>query len=64
MQTTPRHAMHLAEVIQMAMRQPLPKQKYGESGFVQETAPYPVLAATAGVGLLLAGGLFLLSRDR
>lgn len=64
MHGTPRHAMHLAEVIQMAMHQPLPtrKSKYIETGFVQKSPSYPVLTATAGAGLLLAGGWFLLSR--
>ncbi len=64
MHGTPRHAMHLAEVIQMAMHQPSTtrKSKYIETGFVQKDPPYPVLTATGAAGLLLAGGLFLLSR--
>jgi FAD/FMN-containing dehydrogenase/Fe-S oxidoreductase len=64
MQTTPRHAMHLAEVIQMAMHQPITARKFVEADFVQEMPPYPVLAASAGASLLLASGLFLLSRSK
>ncbi|HXR76929.1 MAG TPA: heterodisulfide reductase-related iron-sulfur binding cluster, partial [Bryobacteraceae bacterium] len=61
---TKRRGMHLAEVIQMALHQPLPprKSKYVEAGFVQERPSYPVMTATAGAGMLLAGGLYLLSR--
>jgi Fe-S oxidoreductase len=64
MHGTRRHALHMAEVMQMAMHQPLPKRrgKYVEAGFVQEPASYPLLTATAGLGLLVAGGLAMLSR--
>lgn len=55
--------MHLAEVVQMAMHQPLEKRKYIETGFVQERAPYPTLAMGAAGGIALAGGLYLLSKD-
>lgn len=66
MHGTPRHAMHLAEVIQMALHQPLParRSKYVESGFVQETPSYPALTAAAGAGMLLAGGMYFLSRGQ
>lgn len=53
--------MHFAEVIQMALRQPLdlhPKQ-FIETGFVEENTAYPELKVTVGAGLLLAGGLLL-----
>ena len=64
MHGTPRHALHLAEVIQMGMRQPPTpaKKKYIETGFFQEPATYPALTATAGAGLLLAGGLLWLNK--
>jgi Fe-S oxidoreductase len=63
MHGTPRHAMHLAEVIQMALHQPLPspRRKYIELGFVQEQPSYPAVTATAAASLL-AGGLLLFSR--
>lgn len=65
MHGTPRHAMHLAEVIQMAMHQPLPpRKKYVESGFVQAEPSYPALTATAAAGLLLGAGLLLLSTSK
>lgn len=67
MHGTRRHAMHLAEVIQMALRQPLdlrPRQ-FIEAGFVQENPAYPALTATVGTGLLVAGGvLFEILRRR
>lgn len=58
---TPRHAMHLAEVIQMALRQSetQPTKKYIESGFVQEEPSYPLAAAGVGAGLILAAGILL-----
>jgi FAD/FMN-containing dehydrogenase/Fe-S oxidoreductase len=61
---TPRHALHLAEVIQMARHQ-MPQQRekrYVEMGWVQETPSYPALTATVGAGLLLAGGLLFTRR--
>lgn len=66
MHATARHGMHLAEVIQMALHQPLPprKNKYIEKGFVQEDPPYPFATATAGAGLLAGAALFLISRYR
>ncbi len=66
MHGTRRHGMHLAEVIQMALHQPAPvrKNKFVESGWVQEEPSYPLLTATASAGLLLAGGLFLMSKVR
>ncbi len=64
MHGTQRHGMHLAEVIQMALHQPVPvrKNRAIETGWVQETPSYPIMTATAGAGLLIAGGLFLLSK--
>jgi Fe-S oxidoreductase len=58
-----RHGMHLAEVIQMALHQPMPtpKNKYIEIGWVQERPSYPVLTAAASAGMLLAASLFLFS---
>jgi hypothetical protein len=57
--------MHFAEVIQMAMHQPLPPlKKYIETGFVQPEPSYRALTATAGAGLLLGAGLFLLSTSK
>ncbi len=62
---TPRHAMHLAEVIQMALRQPDAQstKKYIESGFVQEEPSYPLAAAGVGAGLILAAGILLAARQ-
>jgi hypothetical protein len=63
MHATPRHAMHLAEVIQMALHQPLPeRRKYVESGFVQQEPSYPALTAAAGLSVLVASGLYLFSQ--
>ncbi len=66
MHGTERHGMHLAEVIQMALHQPVPvrKNRAIETGWVQETPSYPIMTATAGAGLLIAGGLFLFSKTR
>ncbi len=60
MHGTRRHGVHLAEVLQMALHQPLPAKKYIETGWVQEPAGYPVMTAAAGAGLLAAGGMFLI----
>ena len=61
---TRRHGMHLAEVIQMALHQPLPApKKYVESDWVQLEPGYPVMAAAAA-GALIAGGVTLWSRIR
>lgn len=64
MHGTPRHAMHMAEVIQMAMHQPLNarRTKYVETGFVQERPSYPLMQAAFGAGLLLASGWLLASK--
>jgi hypothetical protein len=63
MHGTRRHGMHLAEVIQMALHQPLPrKKKYIETGWVQEEPAYPVTTAAAGAGLLIASGMLLMNR--
>ena len=61
---TRRHALHLAELIQMAMRQPLDlnPSKFIESGFVQEKPSSPVLPAALGAGMMLATGWLLSSR--
>ncbi len=58
-QSTRRHGMHFAEVIQMALHEPVPpSRRFVEAGWVQEEPPYPV-AAAASAGLLIAGGLAL-----
>jgi Fe-S oxidoreductase len=63
MHGTRRHGMHLAEVIQMALHQPLARRKtYIETGWVQEESSYPVIAAAATAGLLAAGGMLLMNR--
>lgn len=64
MHATPRHALHLAEVIQMALHQPLPSRKarYIEAGFVQEEAAYPAVSAAAGLSVLMASGLYLFAQ--
>lgn len=66
MHGTRRHAMHLAEVIQMGLQQPLePASKhYAEAGFVQEEPSYPAFTASLGLGLLLAGGWMLAARQK
>ncbi len=63
MHGTRRHGMHIAEVIQMALRQPLSQpKKYIETGWVQERPAYPLLTAATGAGLLAAGALLLVNR--
>ncbi len=66
-QTTPRQALHLAEVLQMALHQPLKRSgKYVEDGYVQEEPAYSALTtagAAVGIGLLLAGGTYWLTRN-
>lgn len=66
MHGTRRKALHLAEVIQMAMRQPLhlESKRFIETGFVQEEPSYPVLKVTLGAALLVASGFLLSSRRR
>jgi hypothetical protein len=65
MHGTRRHGMHLAEVIQMALHQPLPRKKqYIETGWVQEEPSSSLLAAAASAGLLAAGGMMLMSLMR
>src|SRR5579884_400113 len=57
MHGTRRHGMHIAEVIQMALHQPLPPpRKYIETGWVQEEPAYPFMTIAAA-GALLAGGM-------
>jgi hypothetical protein len=57
--------MHLAEVIQMALHQPLPPRKqYIEMGWVQEEPSSTLVTAAAAAGLLAAGGMFLMSMMR
>lgn len=64
MHGTSRRGMHLAEVIQMALHQPVPKpKKYIEAGWVQDKPGYPVLAA-ASTGALIAGGVALWNHFR
>jgi FAD/FMN-containing dehydrogenase/Fe-S oxidoreductase len=67
-QTTDRKALHLAQVLQMALREGPqgPKGELPERGYVEEPARPRVgrlIAAAAGVGLLV-GGLALLRRWR
>jgi Fe-S oxidoreductase len=63
MHGTRRHGMHLAEVLQMALRQPLPQRhRYIETGWIQEEPSYPAMTAAAGAGLLVAGGVLLMNR--
>ena len=64
MHGTTRHGMHLAEVIQMALHQPLPPpKKYIETEWVQKEPGYPVMTAAAA-GLLIASGVALWNRVR
>lgn len=59
---TRRHGMHLAEVIQMALHQPLPrKRRYIEIGWVEEEPSYSLVTAMAGAGLLIASGMLLIT---
>jgi FAD/FMN-containing dehydrogenase/Fe-S oxidoreductase len=63
MHATPRRALHLAEVIQMALHQPLPeRRKYVESGFVQAEPSYPAVTAAAGLSVLMASGMYLFAQ--
>ena len=65
MHGTRRHGMHLAEVIQMALHQPLaPKKKFIETGWVQEEPSYPLITAAAGASLLAVGGMLLMNRTK
>lgn len=66
MHGTRRHGMHLAEVIQMALRQPLPprKRRFIEIGWVQEEPAYPLAPVATGASLLLAGSYLLLAKNR
>ena len=61
-QGTRRRAMHIAEVLQMALHQPLPPSKgYSETGHVQAVPSNVALNAAltaASAGLLLAGGMW------
>lgn len=61
MHGTRRKALHLAEVLQMAMRQPLDlrRNEYIEAQFVQDEPAYPVLTAALGAGALLAAGFMM-----
>ena len=53
----------LAEVIQMALHQRLPRKlRYIEIGRVEEEPSYPLVTAMAGAGLLLVGGMLLMDR--
>lgn len=64
MHGTRRHGMHLAEVIQMALHQPLPPpKKYIETGWVQPEPGYPVMTAAAA-GVLVVSGVALWNRMR
>jgi hypothetical protein len=61
MHGTRRKALHLAEVIQMGLRQPLnlDAKKFVETGFVQKEPSYPVLTAAMGTALIAAAGWLL-----
>jgi hypothetical protein len=63
---TRRKALHLAEVIHMATRQPLDLElnRFIETGFVQEEPYHPLLKITAEAGLLLAGGFLIAAQLR
>ncbi len=64
MHGTRRHGMHLAEVVQMALHQPLPPpKKYIETDWIQPEPAYPVMTAAAA-GVLVAGGVALWNRMR
>jgi len=56
---TQRKALRLAEVLQMAVRQPLDLRRSDciETRFVQAEPAYPVMTAALGAGALLAPGL-------
>ena len=65
-QTTDRRALHLAQVIQMAMHQHFvaPVDGYAEAAYLRQThhpRPRPALttAACVGAGAVLAGGLLV-----
>jgi Fe-S oxidoreductase len=63
MHGTRRHAMHTAEVLQMALHQPQRRKgRYVETGWVQEEPSYPVLTAALGAGAVLLAGSLLLSK--
>lgn len=66
MHGTQRKALHLAEVLQMAMRQPLDlrRNEYIETRFVQEEPSYPALTATLGLGAMVAGSWILAARRK
>ena len=64
---TPRQAMHLAEVLQMALQpahQRPSNRRYIENGHVQPKAGYPALTALAAGAGMLSAGLYLLHRAR
>lgn len=66
MHGTQRKALHLAEVLQLAMRQPLDlrRNEYIETRFVQEEPAYPVLPVALGAGALLAAGWLITGLNR
>lgn len=63
---TSRHAMHLAEVLQMALRpsRPRPRRSYIEEGHIEPTHGLPALPILALAGVVSTAGLFLLARSR
>ena len=63
---TPRHAMHLAEVLQIGLRPSRPRSKRGyvEDGHIEPEHGLPVLPIVALAGLVSVAGLFLASRKR
>lgn len=66
MHGTRRRALHLAEVVQMAMRQPidLRRNEYIETRFVQKDPPYPAVTAALSAGALLAAGWMMTARKK
>ncbi|HEX5284210.1 MAG TPA: FAD-linked oxidase C-terminal domain-containing protein [Bryocella sp.] len=63
---TPRRAMHLAEVLQMALRPsaPRPRRGYIEEGHTERKHGAPALPIVAAIGLVSVVGFLLLSRTR
>ncbi len=66
MHGTDRHAMHTAEVLQMALHQGQGKRRRGpvERGHTQPESGHPALALVAAAGLLSAGLIYLRARGR
>jgi hypothetical protein len=70
-QTTERRALHLAQVVDMALRQRhiAPTGRYAEAAYLEHTKPAPSrpalpTAAYVGAGAILAGGLLAWTLQR